>query len=71
MIKRQKDLIKGDIIRVEFGDYDHFVTVVVDSIEDDGTAVYNAKILCHYLDGRKEEMYGDPNSLVNVIGREE
>ena len=63
IFKQQKDLKKGDVIKVEFGDYDNFVNVIVDSIEDHGT-----KIVCHYKSGQQEIMFGDAMSMVEVIG---
>lgn len=70
MRKMQRDLVKGDIIEVEFGDYGHFVTVVVDEVEDSG-GVYGCKITCHYLDGRPETMWGNGSEEVEVIEKEE
>ena len=63
MFKLQKDLKKGDIIRVEFGDYGNWVTVIVDGIDND-------KIFCHYKDGRKEIMCGNSMEKIEVIGED-
>ncbi len=70
MEKKQKDLVKGDIIRVEFGDYDNWVTVVVDEVCDTGEP-YGCCIKCHYLcDGEPLKMYGEANDIVEVVGQE-
>ena len=68
MKKKQCELSKGDIIRVEFGDYDNWVTVVVDMVETEGKW---SKLICHYLNSnRSVEMYGYPNDMVEIIGIE-
>ena len=63
MIKLQKDLVKGDVIRVEYGDYDNWVVVTVESIEENGKKIvgrfkHNEKIV---------EMYGGADSSVEVL----
>lgn len=62
--KKQKDLVQGDIIRIEYGDYDNFITLVVDC------ATSNC-VRCHYLDGRYTELYGNEEDLVDIVGWEE
>lgn len=66
MKKKQCELSKGDVIRVEFGDYDNWVTVVVDKVEDDDNNW--SKLTCHYPGTNKPvEMYGWKNDLVEVL----
>lgn len=70
MTKKQCELCKGDIIHVEYGDYDNWVTVVVDKVEDKDDRWI--KLTCHYINSdRTDEMYGYKDSLVEVIGTEE
>lgn len=70
--KKQKDLEKGDIIKVEFGDYDNWVTVVVDEVSVDCNYKGSTKLDCHYLNSdRKEVMYGRNDERVEVIGVEQ
>ena len=70
-LTKQKDLEKGDIISVEYGNYDNWVKVVVDKVEDDARVSYGCKLTCHYLDSKQQVvMYGDSNSTVEVLGKE-
>lgn len=72
MKKRLKDLEKGDIIKVEFGDYGNFVTVVVDEINNDNSKVVGCEIKCHYLSDKQPEiMWGEGNELIEVLGKEQ
>ena len=68
MVKLQKNLVKGDIIRVEYGDYDNWVTLVVDKVEIIDESYLNCKLYCHYLsDGEPVEMYGREYDSVEVL----
>lgn len=70
LLKEQKDLEKGDIIRVEFGDYGNFVTVVIDEVENHEK--YYCKLKCHYLESKKPEvMFGRKDDLIEVLGKEQ
>ena len=68
MLKKCKDLVKGDIIRVEYGDYDNWVTVIVDRIEDTGDTY--CKIVGKWPNSQTEvEMWGKNNSMVEILER--
>lgn len=68
MKKLQKDLVKGDVIRVEYGDYDNYVTVVVDSVDVVNPGLWGCCLTVHYKGSDNLfNMYGDPEGFVQVI----
>lgn len=47
---KSADILPGDVVKFEFGDYDNWVTVRVDQVEfTNETGRYRQKLIWHYL----------------------
>ena len=80
---KSADILPGDVVKFEFGDYDNWVTVRVDQVEypdADTNSRYRQKLVWHYLSdeakspatGLQPEQYtcyGDPNEYIDLIER--
>ena len=70
MRKQQKDLLKGDIIKFVYGDFDNIVTGVVEEVKDDGTPFGCEVKFKHLKNNKLDVMYGHGWSLVNISEKE-
>lgn len=67
MRKEQKDLVKGDIIKFIYGDFDNVVMGEVIEVKDNGKP-YGCEVKFRYLsNNRIDVMYGSGWSLINVV----
>ena len=67
MKKQQKDLVKGDIIKFEFGDFDNIVTGEVIEVKDDGTP-FGCEVKFRYVKTDIVDVaYGCGWGLIDVI----
>lgn len=47
---KSADILPGDVVKFEFGDYDNWVTVRIDQVElTNETGRYRQKLIWHYL----------------------
>lgn len=70
MKKKVSQLVKGDVIRVEYGDSDNWATVIVQSIEmEKGIKLYDCKMNCIGYHNPKVvcEMYSKSKDYIYVI----
>lgn len=79
---KSADILPGDVVKFEFGDYDNWVTVRVDQVEypdADINSRYRQKLVWHYLSDEakcpqpehytQHTCYGDPNEFIDLIER--
>lgn len=82
---KSADILPGDVVKFEFGDYDNWVTVRVDQVEypdADINSRYRQKLVWHYLSDETKFpqpkrgaqyahhiCYGDPNEYIDLIER--
>lgn len=70
MKKQVKDLVNGDIVRIEFGDYGNWETFIVcdTEIRDDSNSLFNCKVKCRYYGSDTHtEFWGHDTSLIEII----
>lgn len=79
---KSADILPGDVVKFEFGDYDNWVTARVEQVEyfdADTNSHYRQKLVWHFLAEEANfpqpkhytqyTCYGDPNEYIDLIER--
>lgn len=66
---KEKDLKRGDVIRIEYGDFNNYVTVIVDHVVVEDEKMFGSKIVGKHPNGDPFVGYGTANADCEVLER--